>query len=87
MREANMHIVYILQSIQNVTQIYVGYTSNLEARLNHHNKGDSFHTRKYRPWTIQWYCAFSHKRKALRFEAYLKSHSGKAFLKKRLIEN
>jgi putative endonuclease len=36
------------------------------------------------PWELKWYCAFPDKYKALAFEAYLKSHSGRAFAKKRL---
>jgi putative endonuclease len=31
-----------------------------------------------------WYCAFPDKYKALEFEKYLKSGSGRAFAKKRL---
>ena len=31
-----------------------------------------------------WYCAFPDKHRALAFEKYLKSHSGRAFAKKRL---
>jgi len=33
---------------------------------------------------LVWYCAFGDKFKALEFEKYLKSHSGRAFGKKRL---
>ncbi|MDU1695132.1 MAG: GIY-YIG nuclease family protein, partial [Bradyrhizobium sp.] len=35
--------------------------------------------------TLVWYCAFPDKSNALAFEAYLKSHSGRAFSKKRLV--
>ena len=42
------------------------------------------HTAKFKPWELVWYCAFPHKYKALEFEKYLKSHSGRAFAKKRL---
>ena len=80
-----MHFVYVIRSIADSRHIYVGYTSRLDARLNQHNKGGSAHTRKYRPWALEWYSAFPDKGKALEFEAYLKSHSGKAFLHKRLI--
>jgi putative endonuclease len=34
---------------------------------------------------LVWYCGFDSKRKAIVFEKYLKSGSGKAFKKKRLI--
>nr|WP_283809955.1 GIY-YIG nuclease family protein [Bradyrhizobium forestalis] len=39
---------------------------------------------KFKPWKLVWYCAFPDKMKALAFETYLKSHSGRAFSKKRL---
>ena len=82
-----MHYVYILRSIKFSQQTYIGFTTNLKSRFNHHNNGCSSHTSKYRPWNLEWYCAFPDKGKALNFEAYLKSHSGKAFLYKRLIKN
>ena len=37
------------------------------------------------PWKLIFFLAFQDKQTALSFEAYLKSHSGKAFLHKRLI--
>jgi hypothetical protein len=46
--------------------------------------GKSAHTAKFKPWKLVWYCAFPDKLKALAFEKYLKSHSGRAFSKKRL---
>ena len=38
----------------------------------------------FKPWELVWYCAFPDKYRALEFEKYLKSHSGRAFAKKRL---
>lgn len=63
--------------------IYVGYTTNLEQRLNTHNSGGSIHTSKYRPWRFEMYMCFTDEVKAKAFENYLKSHSGRAFAKKR----
>jgi hypothetical protein len=37
------------------------------------------------PWVLLWYGAFREKHAALEFETYLKSHSGRAFAKKRLV--
>jgi putative endonuclease len=56
----------------------------LKRRLPEHNAGKSTHTAKFKPWELVWYCAFPDKYKALAFEKYLKSHSGRAFAKKRL---
>jgi putative endonuclease len=65
-------------------QTYCGATENLKQRLQDHNAGKSKHTSKYLPWDLEFYCAFAEKSRAYEFEAYLKSHSGRAFLRKRL---
>ncbi|MBN1672955.1 MAG: GIY-YIG nuclease family protein [Kiritimatiellae bacterium] len=80
-----MFYVYILRSTRNPRQTYVGFSTNLRARLSAHNNGSCRHTSKFRPWDLVFYCAFPDKGKALAFEAYLNSHSGKAFTNKRLI--
>ena len=82
-----MYYVYIIKSIQFPEIIYVGYTLDINARLKTHNCGDSIHTAKYKPWELIWYCSFSNKVQAMAFEKYLKSHSGRAFMKKRLVIN
>ncbi len=79
-----MHYVYLLRSLIDPGQTYVGYTADLKLRLRTHNAGGSPHTSKYRPWRLAAYLAFTNKLQALEFERYLKSHSGKAFAAKRL---
>jgi predicted GIY-YIG superfamily endonuclease len=79
-----MHYVYLLRSIPAPDKTYIGYTSDLKARLKSHNQGKSKHTGKYNPWELITYVAFSEQSIALSFEKYLKSHSGKAFANKRL---
>jgi len=76
------YYVYILHSIADAGRHYVGMTSDLETRLNIHNTGKCMHTAKYRPWQIETAIAFGSKDKAIAFEKYLKSHSGRAFAKK-----
>ncbi|MGA2684935.1 MAG: GIY-YIG nuclease family protein [Verrucomicrobiota bacterium] len=66
-------------------QTYVGFTRNLKQRFLTHNQSGSPQTAKFAPWQIEFYCAFRHEDKALNFERYLKSHSGKAFTSKRLL--
>ena len=80
-----MYYVYILRSIKHSDRIYVGFTENVFARLKKHNEGGNVSTVAYRPWKLIFYCAFEDKGKALAFETYLKSHSGKAFSSKRLL--
>lgn len=79
-----MHYVYLIRSIPNPDQTYIGLTDDLEIRLNKHNEGGSPHTSKYKPWELVTYLAFSSQEQAAEFEAYLKSGSGRAFAKKRL---
>ncbi len=76
-----MHFVYILESESSQGHFYVGSTTDLERRIDEHNAGKSAHTLKYKPWRLATYVAFSDRAKALRFEHYLKSGSGRAFAK------
>jgi len=78
-----MH-VYILQSIPFPDKFYVGITQDVNARLQEHNSGKGGHTSKYKPWRVKTDIAFSDEKKAIAFEKYLKSGSGRAFAKKRL---
>jgi predicted GIY-YIG superfamily endonuclease len=80
-----MWYVYIIRSIDFPDQEYVGASAALKQRLADHNAGRSAHTSKFKPWTLIWYCACPDKQMALAFETYLKSHSGRAFAKKRLL--
>ena len=56
---------------------------DLDERLKDHNDGKCHHTSKHRPWKIETAIAFRSKEKAIAFEKYLKSHSGRAFASKR----
>ena len=76
--------VYTLQSIDLPDRFYVGMTEGLHERLNTHNAGRCSHTSKFAPWRIETAIAFRDKAKALAFEKYLKSHSGRAFAAKHL---
>jgi len=76
--------VYILQSEVAAESYYVGFTENLRACLKTHNSGQVPHTAKFRPWRIKTAVAFSDRLRAIEFERYLKSASGRAFAKKRL---
>ena len=82
-----MWYVYIIRSIDFPEQEYIGATADLKRRLSEHTAGKSTHTAKFKPkfkpWKLVWYCAFPDRFKALEFEKYLKSHSGRAFAKKR----
>ena len=79
-----MHYVYMLRSISHPEQTYIGYSKDFKKRIVAHNQGQSSHTSKYKPWELVTYIAFQDRKRALAFEKYLKSHSGKAFANKRL---
>ena len=74
-----MRYVYLIRSLSNPDQRYVGITDDVKRRLRDHNSGDSPHTAKYRPWQLQTAVAFTNEKKAAAFEQYLKSGSGRAF--------
>ena len=71
-----MKYVYMLQSETELKRHYVGATFDLRKRLREHNEGKSLHTKKFMPWKLVGYIAFSDNEKADKFETYLKSASG-----------
>ena len=76
--------VYIL--LMNNNKYYTGYTQNLNERLDRHQKGAVPDTAPFLPVQLVFYCAFNDKYLAINFEKYLKSGSGRAFMRKRLIK-
>lgn len=79
-----MYFVYILKS-QKDDSYYKGTTTDLIKRLEQHNSMKDRYTSNKQPFEIIWYCCFKDKMKAYNFEKYLKSGSGFAFARKRLI--
>ncbi len=77
-----MKYVYLLKSIIHQNQRYVGLTSDVRARVRAHNAGQSNHTSKYKPWELVAFFAFGDDERALEFEKYLKTGSGRAFANK-----
>ena len=77
------YYTYILESTKYPDRFYTGFTEDLESRLKSHNQSNNPHTSKYRPWRIKTAIAFTDRQKAIDFESYLKSPSGRAFAKKR----
>lgn len=77
-----MHYVYVLQSAAEPACHYVGLTTDPDRRLHEHNTGKSIHTNKHKPWKFSVCIGFSDPAKALRFERYLKSGSGRAFARR-----
>ncbi|ULQ54956.1 GIY-YIG nuclease family protein [Flavihumibacter rivuli] len=78
-----MYFVYILRCSNG--DHYKGCTSDLDARVERHQLGMVPATAGIRPVELIFYCAFTDKYKAFSFEQYLKSGSGRAFMRKRLV--
>ena len=80
-----MFYAYILRSEQNPDVLYHGSTAGLKKRLQAHNLGRNRSTIALRPWQLVWYAGFESETAAKNFERHLKTSSGKAFARKRLL--
>ena len=75
-----MFTVYALYSPAH-DKIYIGYTSDLEARLMSHNElGTKGYTLRYRPWVLAYKEEYDSKIEATKREKALKTGNGRAFL-------
>lgn len=77
-----MYYVYILNCSDG--KPYTGCSENLKERVDRHNKGYVPATKSRLPVKLIAYFAFNNKYTAYNFEKYLKSGSGRAFLKKHI---
>lgn len=80
-----MYYVYVIQSLSHPNQHYTGITENLNQRLQDHNEGRSVHTNKFKPWKVVVAIRFEDEKKARAFEKYLKTGSGRAFMKRHFL--
>ncbi|MEK7606168.1 MAG: GIY-YIG nuclease family protein [Patescibacteria group bacterium] len=78
-----MFYVYILKS-KKADKLYTGVTKDLRKRLNEHNKGKSYWTKRYTPWSVIYYEACHNEDDARAREKYLKSGMGERYIKNRL---
>jgi predicted GIY-YIG superfamily endonuclease len=74
--------VYVLRNADQHPKFYVGLTSDVGERLADHNAGRCPHTASRRPWQLHLVLEFPDEKRAIRFERYLKSGSGRAFAKR-----
>ncbi|MDZ7612245.1 MAG: GIY-YIG nuclease family protein [Candidatus Moranbacteria bacterium] len=74
-----MHYVYSLKCRDGY---YIGCTDNLIERLERHKRGYVKATKHNPPLELKFYFAIKEKNKAFNFERYLKTASGRAFIKK-----
>ena len=70
--------VYMLKSVNNkITKTYVGYTNNLNSRLEKHNTGKGAKSTRGYKWKIIYKKRFYDKRLAMSFEYKLKKNQKK----------
>lgn len=77
--------MYYVYSLKCKDGFYVGCTDNLQDRFERHKKGCVQATKNRLPVELDFYFAINDKYKAYEFEKYLKSGSGRAFIKKHLL--
>ena len=75
-----MYYVYSIKSLSR-KYIYVGLTNNYERRIKEHQKGKEKTTKPYRPFKILFIEKFDTRAQARAREKYLKSGSGKEWIK------
>jgi putative endonuclease len=78
----NAFILFTFVSKVDETIHSTGLTQSLEEPFHEHNLGACIHTRGNRPWRIEIAIAFKTKSKAVTFEQYLKSGSGREFARR-----
>jgi putative endonuclease len=79
-----MYFVYVLYS-EAFDKIYIGFTSDLKARLLSHNElATKGWTIKYRPWKLIYSEEFQEKVDALKREKELKSYQGRIFIRNKI---
>lgn len=78
--------VYLLRSLKE-ERFYVGFTTDIGARLEKHNLGKVYWTKRLLPWKLIYYEAYVSKMDAITREKQLKRFAnGFAQLRRRLSE-
>jgi putative endonuclease len=72
-------LVYIIYS-PSLDKYYVGYSSNLEKRLNEHNSGISSFTSKALDWQLKYFEKFSSRESAREREIQIKKKKSRKYI-------
>jgi putative endonuclease len=73
--------VYIIRSLKDQDRQYIGRTADIASRLASHNAGESPRTARQAPWQVVVLMQFLDETRACDFEKFLKSGSGRTFVK------
>ena len=79
-----MYYTYVLENENG--GLYIGQTSNLDARLGRHNSGRSTYTRNRGEWRLLFKKEFEIRSDAVRFEKYLKSLKNQRYIREHFHE-
>jgi putative endonuclease len=75
------YTVYVLFS-KSYKKFYTGNTIDLEKRLREHNSGKTKSIKAFRPWEVIYTEEYNSETEAIKRERYLKSGSGREYLKR-----
>ena len=78
-----MFYVNVIHSLED-HGFYIGFSTNLRKRIAGHGHGASFATKYRGPWKLIYYEAYIDRQDAEGRERYLKSGSGRRFLRQQL---
>ncbi|MBV9731453.1 MAG: GIY-YIG nuclease family protein [Verrucomicrobia bacterium] len=81
-----MFHVYVIVSEVYPDRYYIGFSSRPDDRLLEHNAGKNPSTSRCAPWRFAALFTFPSEEQAHRFEHYLKGGSGRAFLRRHVLE-
>jgi predicted GIY-YIG superfamily endonuclease len=80
-----MYHVYIITSQSNGGRYYIGFSFRPTERLQEHKDGKNPSTASFGPWRFAAVFSFRSAQQARRFERYLKDGSGRAFLRRHVL--
>lgn len=80
-----VYYAYVLEN-QNDGSLYIGFTDNLKRRLFEHQNGKGARTtRLKKEWKLIYFEGYLNKMDAVGREKFLKSGSGRKYIKKQLV--
>jgi putative endonuclease len=74
-----MYTTYILYS-PSIKKYYTGQTTDLNRRIEEHNRGKTSFLAQGMPWMIIYYKEFNSRSEAMRLEKYIKKRGAERFL-------
>ncbi len=81
-----MFYTYVYYSLSD-KRFYIGYTNNIERRINEHENGKVKSTAKIKDLKLIFYEAYFSEQDARRREKYFKTTKGKKVLRQMLVES